>query len=301
MTAPARLTAARARLGDWIYRRGTRAEAALYGLVTARVAAADVTLALDRGGPPSATEVLLLVHGYSGDRLLWARFARHLVDRYAVVIPDLAGHGDTGFVPGADYTAPAQARRLVALLDALGYDRAHVVGNSMGGLVAAHLALAAPARVQTLTLLDPLGVTSPEPSDMGRMLDAGRNPFEVRTQAEFRELYAMTMARPPWLPRSVLLALGERYRARRAALAEIFPQIHPRDGLDDRLGEIAAPTLVMWGALDRLIHPSAAPRWADGIPDARLIVYDDLGHMPMLEDPRRAARDVRAFIEGRDR
>jgi pimeloyl-ACP methyl ester carboxylesterase len=146
----------------------------------------------------------VLLHGYSADKQVWVRFARPLLDRYEVIIPDLAGHGATGFVPGLDYSGPAQARRVAAMLDTLGIAKAHVAGNSMGGFITAHFALAYPQRTLSAGLIDPAGVNSPEPSDMGKLLAGGRNPFEVNSRAEFDDFYAMTMAQPPWLPGIVI-------------------------------------------------------------------------------------------------
>ena len=91
-------------------------------------------------------------------------------------------------------------------------------------------------------------------------------------------------------------AIAADYVARRDQLEEIFHDFHGRDMLDARLGEITAPTLVMWGEQDRLVHPSTARVWADGIPGARTVTYPGIGHMPMVEVPGRSAADYRAFL-----
>lgn len=282
--------------GPWMYRLALRAEAARAGLRTERHAAGDTRFTLYRGVHAGAREAVLLLHGYSSDRHVWVRCARHLARHYDVVIPDLAGHGDTGFDPATDHGMAAQADRVAALLDALGIARAHVVGNSMGGFVAGQLALRHPERVVRLVLIAAAGVTSPQQSELDRILESGRNPFLLDTAADFPRFYAMTMKRPPWLPGAIVRHLGRGYRDRRDALATIFEQFFQRDLLDERLADIRAPTLVVWGAHDRLLHVSGAERWAAGIPDAALVVWDDLGHMPQLEAPGRTAREVRRFL-----
>lgn len=113
-----------------------------------------VTIDEARPGAPGGTVVLL--HGFSADRDVWVRHARHLPDHH-VVVPDLVGHGATPFVEGAGYSGAQQAARVLRLLDVLGVERAHLAGNSMGGLVAANVALAAPDRVRSLALLDAIG------------------------------------------------------------------------------------------------------------------------------------------------
>lgn len=283
-------------LGHWVYRDGGQLEARLSGFHREQIAAGDVSFSVYRGGTQPGRETIVLLHGYSADKQVWVRFAKHLLDRYEVIVPDLAGHGDTGFVPGLDYSAPAQARRVAAMLDSLHIERAHLAGNSMGGFITAHFALAYPQRTLSAGLIDPAGVNSPEPSDMGKLLATGRNPFEVHSRAEFDAFYAMTMAQPPWLPGFVLAAMAESYQQRRPALTEIFQGFHNRDALDGRLAEIPAPTLVLWGDQDRLIHVSAARVWAAGLPKATLVIRQGIGHMPMVEQPAETAAIYRDFL-----
>jgi len=279
-----------------MYAGATRAEARAYGLRERRVDAGDTTLAVLEGGPADAPVVVLL-HGYSADRVVWVRFAKHLLRDHRVLVPELAGHGASGFTTGTGFSAPAQADRVAVVLDRLGVDGAHVAGNSMGGFVAATLALAHPGRVRSLLLSDAVGVASPEPSEAEELFRQGRNPFLLDDVSAFPEFYAMTMARPPFLPGFLRAALATEYVSRREALAEIFEDFYGVAALDDRLEEITVPTLVMWGAEDRLVHPSTARTWAEGIPGARTVVYPGIGHMPMLEVPRRSAADYRAFLD----
>lgn len=273
----------------------TRAEAKAYGLRERHVEVGDATLAVLEGGPADAPAVVLL-HGYSADRVVWTRFARHLLRDHRVVVPELAGHGASGFTTGSGYSAPAQAERVVEVMDRLDIGRAHVAGNSMGGFVAATVALAHPDRVGSLLLSDAVGVASPEPSEADLLIRQGRNPFLLEDVADFPAFYAMTMARPPFVPGFLRASIAVDYVARRHQLAEIFHDFHGVDTLDDRLDEITVPTLVMWGEQDRLVHPSTARVWADGIPGARTVRYPEAGHMPMLEVPRRTATDYRAFL-----
>ncbi len=286
----------RTALAARIYAAATSAEARAYGLRTRLVDAGDTTLSILEAGPADGPVVVLL-HGYSADHVVWMRFAKRLVRDHRVLVPDLAGHGASGFTSGTGHSAPAQAARVVAVLDRLGIDRAHLAGNSMGGFVAATLAVDHPDRVRSLLLSDAVGVASPEPSESEELIRQGRNPFLLDDVADFPAFYAMTMARPPFLPGFLRSAVAADYVARREALAEIFADFFDVATLDARLGEITAPTLVMWGERDRLVHPSTARVWADGIRGARTVTYADLGHMPMLEAPRRSAEDYRAFLD----
>ena len=285
----------RTTLGARVLAAATRAEAKRYGLRERRVDVGDTTLAVLEGGPAAAPAVVLL-HGYTADRAVWLRFAKHLLRDHRVVLPELAGHGASGFTSGTGFSAPAQAERVAAVMEHLDIERAHVAGNSMGGFVAATLALAHPERVASLLLSDAVGVASPEPSEAELRIQEGDNPFLLDDVADFPAFYAMTMARPPFVPRFVRAAIAADYVARRDDHEEIFTDLFDVATLDDRLGEISAPTLVMWGEQDRLVHPSTARVWADGIAGARIVTYPEAGHMPMLELPGRTAADYRAFL-----
>ena len=275
----------------------TRIETAIAGLRRITVDVGDSRMMTWQGGPADAAEAVVMIHGYSADKTVWMRFAPHFTDRYRVLVLDLPGHGETPFDPALRHDTMSQAQRVLRAMDALGIRRAHLVGNSMGGFIAAQLALHHPERVQSATLIDAAGVIAPQPSDMDRMLARGDgNPFEVSSRAAFDRFYAMTMAQPPWVPGITLDWIAADYAARRESLARIFRDFHHVDLLDARLGEIRVPVLVMWGDRDRLVHRSAADVWVRGIAGARLVTYPDLGHMPMVEDPARSAADVLNFL-----
>ena len=285
-------------IGYWLYDLNMAAEARLYRLHKIVVPIAEMTVSTWQGGPYEASSSVLMLHGYSADKNIWLRFARHFVGTYRVIIPDIAGHGETGFKAGGGYDIPTQARRVIELLDACGLDKVHVIGNSMGGYLAAWLAATAPERVLTLALIDPSGVTAPEPSDMERHLAAGHNPFLVRTRDDFAPFYAMTMASPPWVPNVVLAALAERYEQRRDELAEIFVDLRTSPPMEPHLADIGAPSLLLWGRKDRLIDVSSVPVWSKGIADLRVEIWDGVGHMPMLERPGKTAALYREFLKG---
>ena len=126
---------------------------------------------------------------------------------------------------------------------------------------------------------------------------AGTNPFLIHSQDDFKRLYRMTMASPPWVPGVVLAAIAERYEDRRDELAEIFEDFHASQPIGSRLAQIHAPTLLLWGREDRLLHVSSAQVWAKGIAGARLEIWDGIGHMPMVERPAQTAALYRQFLE----
>lgn len=283
-------------IGGIAYRTTIAIESTLYGLHKAEVSGGDIRLMTLQGGPQDAPAVVM-IHGYSADKDVWVRFARHFTDRYRVVIVDLAGHGETAFDPALKYDTTSQAARVLTLMDSLGIAQAHVIGNSMGGFIAARLAHDHPERLLSATLMDAAGVTPPQPSEMGELLAKGDNPFLFSDHAGFRRFYPMTMAQAPWVPGMTLDWMADQYITRRPQLTRIFNDFHNVDLLDGQLADIRVPTLVMWGAKDELVSPTAAGIWCPGIPGCQRVTYPDLGHMPMVEDPARSASDVLQFIQ----
>lgn len=290
-----------ASVGRPLYAWVSSFESSSYGLGTHVVEVSDTRLVFYQSALDPERETVVLLHGFSSDRFIFARFAKHLTQDFNVVIPDLAGHGESPYVDGISYAPSAQARRVAELLDALEIERVHIAGNSMGGAISAHFAILYPERTLSAGLIDPAGVDSPIPSDMGKMLDQGRNPFEVNSHDEFHEFYAMTMHRPPYLPGAILAAIADDYQARRPQLQTMFSRFHGQEPLDERLGELRAPTLIMWGDRDRLLHVSAGHVWLEGLPNAQLVVFQEIGHMPQFEVPKESAATYRAFLAGLDR
>ena len=125
-------------------------------------------------------EVLLLIHGFGGDKDNFTRIARFLTPHYHVLIPDLPGFGDASRDPAASYGMADQVARVHGLLTQLGIARCHIGGNSMGGFIAAQFAVPYGHMVQSLWLLDPAGTAASHSSPtMLHYQATGENPLLV--------------------------------------------------------------------------------------------------------------------------
>lgn len=284
------------KLGHYLYAFGNGLEAKLYGLdkfdMTLKGIEHKVWSNNKRDKP-----LLLLVHGFSASYAVWLRYSKHFNKDYHVVMLDLAGHGETGYEEDWDYSIAAQSARLQELITQLGHKKAHIVGNSMGGFIAAHMAVHYHEVCASIVLIDPAGVDSPNPSKMVTMQAQGSNPFYIKNDADFDRFYKMVMFKPPYAPKIVKSAISEQYQAKKYQLMKIFDDFNNQNNyLKSELEKITCPSLVIWGTQDHLIDVSAAKVWSDGLHCASY-VWDDVGHMPMFETPKRTALVTLAFLK----
>lgn len=242
-----------------------------------------------------AGEPLLLLHGFGADKDNFVRVARFLTPRYRVIVPDHIGFGESSHPPQADYGPPAQAERLHAFARALGVERLHLGGNSMGGQIALTYAAMYPADVASLWLLDAAGIWSAPPSELAKTIQAtGHNPLVVRTEDDFARLIAFVMSDPPFIPPPMRNVLARKRIENYALELRIFREIRG-DSVERRIAGLSTPTLIVWGGQDRAIHVTTADVLHKLLPNSRVIVLPGVGHLPMIERPRVCAQDYLEF------
>lgn len=284
------------RVGNVLFELIARVEAWRSGVKAVTVPIKGMTLATYQGGDAHAP-ALLLLHGFSADKGVWLGFARHFTPDYRVIIPDLAGHGKNAFVAGGDYSIDAQARRMVALLDACHLEKVHVIGSSMGAYVASWIATHYPERVLSLGLIGAAGVHLPQPNEVEALVNSGDNPFLIRNRAQFDRFFGMTMAAPPFIPEVLLAAEAQSYIQRREELTEIFANFSDSPRMEPWLPQVRVPSLILWGREDRMVPVASAQTWHQGIPHARLEILDGIGHLPMVESTEQTAAHCRELLE----
>jgi pimeloyl-ACP methyl ester carboxylesterase len=243
-------------------------------------------------GPP-----LLLVHGLSGSWQNWLEQLPVFAQTRRVIAVDLPGFGHSP-MPSAPISIAGYARTLDALLDALDVDAAAVVGNSMGGFVSAELAINFPQRVERLVLVSAAGLSTYNHPGATRALPSLRRAERViAAYAGWVAAHSDTVARRRGLRNATLGLIAAHPSRLPAAVAAEQLRGAGKPGflqalqanLDydfrDRLAEIACPTLIVWGDNDRVITARDADRFAELIPGSRKVVFEDTGHVPMLERP----------------
>jgi len=255
-------------------------------------------------GPRDDPLPIVLLHGTSASLHTWEGWVGVLGRTRRVITMDLPGFGLTGPDPEGDYRAARYVRFVTGLLDALGVRHCVIGGNSLGGEIAWNVAVDAPQRVSALILVDAAGYAFESKSvplgfRIARVPGLGRLTEHQLT----RSLVAASLRNVYGDPARVTEALVERYyeltlrAGNRRALGERFAQMRPGENAA-RIPQIAVPTLILWGARDRLIPPAYGERFARDIQGSRLVRFDGLGHVPQEEDPVRTVAAVEQFLAG---
>jgi pimeloyl-ACP methyl ester carboxylesterase len=246
---------------------------------------------------PEGAQPLVFVHGLAGSWPNWLEQLPVLAERRRVIAMDLPGFGHSP-MPSWPISISAYARMLDKLLDVLGIDAAALVGNSMGGFISAELAISYPQRVERLVLVSAAGISTYDNREALRALPVLRRAERIlAAYTAWMASKSDTVARRARLREATLNVVTRHPSRLPAALAAEQLRGSGKPGfiqaleanLDydfrERLGEIACPTLIVWGAEDRVISSRDARAFAELIPDARVVVYEDTGHMSMLERP----------------
>ena len=258
----------------------------------------------DEGNPDGPAIVLL--HGSAASLHTWEPLRRLLENDYRIITYTQPGHGLTGPHPRDDYSYAGMAEALDLVTEELGLERFILGGNSMGGWISWRYALANPEKVEALLLLDAWGMPLREgeeepPLNLAfRLLNtsAGRTIMQHYTP---RSLVAKS-ARESVSVKSVMDedAVDRywelmRYPGNRKA-AGLRAMVNREPGMANRVSEIEAPTLIIWGQEDQLIFASAAQTFNERLPDSEVVIYEGIGHIPMEEAPDQTAADIRRFL-----
>ncbi len=258
----------------------------------------------DVGLPDAAWNTLpvVLLHGTSASLHTWQGWAQDLRADRRVVRFDLPGFALTGPNPQNDYSIASYVKFVTAVVDQLGIQRFVLGGNSLGGQIAWATAAALPDRVAGLILVDASGYgVDPRNAPLG---------FQLAGMPVVRDLMAYTLPRgvvestarsvygnpEKVTPELVDLYVDMTLRAgNRRALARRIEQGYTGDPAVIR--SLKQPTLILWGGRDRLLPLENGQRFAKDIAGSRLVVFDDLGHVPQEEDPVRTVGEVRRFLK----
>jgi pimeloyl-ACP methyl ester carboxylesterase len=253
---------------------------------------------------------VIAIHGLGATKASFLPTVAALAGDFRVIALDLPGFGDSGKPLAARYDARFFAESVLELLDALGIERAHLIGNSLGGRVALEIGLRAPERVERLVLLAPsmawrrkrpwapllravrpeLGAIQPTPRAaveqiVDRMVPGARDGWTAAGVDEFMRAYLTRRGRAAF------------YSAARQIYLE---EPEGDDGFWPRLRTLTVPALFVWGKRDTLVPIGFARHVTDALPTAEHLELD-CGHVPQLERPRQTHEAAKAFLSRRRR
>lgn len=254
--------------------------------------------------PPGSGEApppIVLIHGTSSSLHTWDGWAEVLKRERRVIRFDLPGFGLTGPNENHDYSLDAYVRFVIAVLDSLGVKRVIIGGNSLGGFVSWATAYAHPDRVERLILVDSSGYP-PKPQSIPIGFRIARVPVLNRLMRNVlpRHIIESSLKNVYGDPSKVTPELVDRYRdmtlraGNRIAIVHRFRQGYT--GNPEHIRSLRQPTLILWGAQDRLIPPEYGQTFARDIPGAKLVMFEGLGHVPQEEDPGATVATVQAFL-----
>jgi pimeloyl-ACP methyl ester carboxylesterase len=252
-----------------------------------------------------AGDPVICVHGLGGTKASFLPTVAALADHHRVIAMDLPGFGDSDKPLGAAYDAPYFARAIDALLDELGIERAHLIGNSMGGRVSIEMGLLRPERTEKIALLSPvlawlrsrrwrwllqaplprLGLIQPAPRVITEpivrnLVPGGKDGWSAAGVDEFLRSYLTPRGRVAFYEAARNIYLDEP---------------HGEQGFWTRLAKMSPETLFIWGRHDQLVPIASMKHVERALPAARHLELD-CGHVPQLEAPKETHRAIREFF-----
>lgn len=253
-------------------------------------------------GPRDDEMPLVLLHGTGSSLHTWDGLADLLTNDRRVIRFDLPGFGLTGPDPENDYALETYVQFVVDALDTLDVDRCILAGNSLGGYIAWATAVLNPARVEKLVLIDASGYNYESQSvPIGFRL--ARMPLIKNIVQDVlpRSVVESSVNNVYGDPSRVTPELVDRYfelttrEGNRDALVERMRQLQPGT-LAERITDITQPTLILWGKKDRLIPLQYGEQFQKDIAQSKLVIWEELGHVPHEEDPALAAKAILDFL-----
>ena len=251
----------------------------------------------------STSPAIVLIHGFASSTLVWSKVFLELANSgFRVIALDMLGYGYSGKPRNGEYTIASQARLVTQLLDTLRIKRAHIVGSSYGGAVAATCALDYPHRVDKLILVAPVNNNRPLAFKLMRMFGAPvfgdvLSPLLIGSRRLLRMRMKRVYDRHSWvLDERRVDARHRPLRAsgtQRAIIRTVRGWDAERISRDARL--IRQPTLLLWGDNDIEIPLADGERLHGEIPGSRLIVFLNCGHLPHEEYPEAFTKIVADF------
>lgn len=241
---------------------------------------------------------LVLVHGFGGSKDTWNRIVAQWGDKYHVIAIDLPGHGESISKKTLGYTITDQAKRLNLFLEAKKIKNFYLFGHSMGGAIALRYAANHKKNVNALILIDSMGMEQTKSDGVILAEQSTQNPlYDVCTEERLETLLNYSMHKTPYIPDIIKEALVQEKCTRRDLEKVLYEEMYKDVNLSDVASGIDIPTLILWGAKDRMTHVDDATLLHNTIKGSQLVILKETGHVPILEAPEKTADVISSFIQ----
>jgi pimeloyl-ACP methyl ester carboxylesterase len=253
---------------------------------------------------PASGKALLFVHGLSGSWPNWLENIPYFAREHRVIAPDLPGFGDSS-MPDWELSVEAYGSFIFDFCDALGVEQCTIVGNSMGGFIAADTTVREPSRFEKLVLVSAAGISHArmrrQPVEVAARVGIATAPLTLRIfdrglrrPGIRRALFGGLFYNPNRLRTELLWECFEHGQGRPGML----PAVRGLIGYDilDRLEDVEVPTLIVWGRNDHVVPPNDAVGYGRRLRNSRTVIFDKTGHLPMAERPVRFNRVLETFL-----
>lgn len=267
------------------------------------------SLAYMETAPTNNQQTLLFLHGFADSKESFFSSMLYLYKRYHIVAPDLPGFGLSFKSQSFGHTLDDYAKVLASFVKAKKLKQIHLVGNSLGGAIAARLATLIPKMIRSTTLIDSAGIILKDHQSFYHDYFKGKNLFAISNREQFDYLLQRVFHRKmlvPWPIKEHLyhqfIANHEWYKLILEKLTEGItslddPQINDKS-LNHKIGEIRSPTLILWGRQDSFFPPQTAHYIKEKLPHAILEILEATGHSPQIERPGAFAKSFNRFASG---
>jgi pimeloyl-ACP methyl ester carboxylesterase len=246
---------------------------------------------------------LLLLHGAFSSLHTYNAWAKELKNDFRIIRIDMPGFGLTGpNARGGHETMKMYERCIATVLDRLGIEKCHIAGSSLGGWVSWEFAATYPEKIEKMVLISAAGFM--DQRNIPLPFKMAKTPFvnKIARYAIKRNILEQFVKQVYWNQEKVSEALIDRYYDlfTREGNPEVFFKMANTDYEEEteKLRTIKIPTLLMWGRADKWIPIDNAYRFNRRLENSEVLIYDNCGHLPMEELPRRSSNDVRAFLLG---
>ncbi|CAI5767630.1 monoacylglycerol lipase ABHD6-like [Podarcis lilfordi] len=258
-------------------------------------------------GQPGPRPSMLMLHGFSLDKNIWLNTIELFPRNLHLICLDLPGHGETTRLLGESYTAAAQTKRIHQFVEAIGLSKKpfHLVGMSMGGMVAGVYAAQYPSEIFSLSLLCPAGLKYPTENEFFirlKELIQAKNPEDTTlipvTDKQGKQLFKLCLHRPNIINTQLLKGYLNDRRPHKMFFITCFLDISSaksRYSLHDNMSKIKAPTQIIWGRSDKVFDSSGAEVLATAIPISQVHMLDKCGHFIAFERPKKSAKLILEF------